>query len=225
MRKLKLLSFLVILSIAVSCTKEGPEGPVGATGPQGPAGNTGPQGIPGINGTNGNNGTSANVIYSSWYTTVAADWSVAGGPPYWDNFKYIRAAPGITQTIIDNGVILSYMKNWVYDSDGSGAVPLHSPTTVQLPYFADVFYTDFWDFVITAPGSIRYMYKSNVQWGIGAMPGVSYRYVIIPGLVSGGRYANGAAATYNGYTKDQLKGMTYAEVAKLFNIPAAGSNE
>lgn len=224
MRKFRLLSLLALATvfIGISCTKEGPEGPVGATGPQGPGGVQGPAGAQGPAGPQGPAGTT-NVTYSTWYTTVAADWAAAGGPPYWDNFRYIRTAPGVTQAIIDNGIVLSYMKGWVYDSDGTGFVPLHSPTVVQLPYFADVFYTDFWDFAIPAAGSIRYMYKSNAAWGAGALPGVAYRYVIIPGSVAGGRGTN-SVTTYAGYTGEQLKAMSYSQVANLFHIPAEGTN-
>jgi hypothetical protein len=51
-----------------------------------------------------------------------------------------------------------------------------------------------------------------------------FRYVIIPGGVAigaGGRIASGPAA---GYTVDELKNMSYDEVARKFNIPATGSN-
>lgn len=224
MRKFRLLSLLLlgIAFIAVSCTKEGPEGPAGASGAQGPAGVQGPQGPAGPAGPQGPQGTT-NVTYSSWYTTVTGDWVATGTPPYWDNYRYNRTAPGVTQAIIDNGIVLAYMKNWLYDSDGSGAVPLKSPTTVQLPYVGDVFWGDFWDYAIPAVGTIRFMYKSNAAWGPAALPGISYRYVIIPGSVAGGRNANGVN-TYEGFTADQLKAMSYSQVMTLFNIPEDGSN-
>lgn len=212
MRKFRLLSVLslTMLFIISSCSKEGPAGPTGATGPQGPAGPQGPQGT-------------TNVTYSTWYTTLAADWSAGGVAPYFDVFKYVRTAPGVTQAIIDNGLVLAYMKDWIYDSDGSGTTPLHSSTTVQLPFYADVNYTDYWDFAIPAAGSIRFMYKSQAPWDITVMPGVSYRYVIIPGSIAGGRGINGET-TYEGYSADELKSMSYDQVAQLFNIPGEGTN-
>ncbi len=51
---------------------------------------------------------------------------------------------------------------------------------------------------------------------------LEYRYILIPGLVSGGRFTSGAAA---GYTVDQLKAMSYEDVRTLFNIPENGSRE
>ncbi len=51
---------------------------------------------------------------------------------------------------------------------------------------------------------------------------LEYRYILIPGAVSGGRFISGAAA---GYTSDQLKAMPYEQVRQLMNIPAEGTNE
>ncbi|MEI9910345.1 MAG: collagen-like protein [Bacteroidota bacterium] len=225
MRKFRLLSFslLVITLITLSCTKEGPEGPVGASGPQGPPGTAGAPGTPGTPGAPGATGT-ANVIYSSWYTTVEADWAGVFGtvnPPYWDHFNFTKAAPGVTQAILDNGVVLGYAKNLIYDSDGFGT-PARKADVVQLPYLADVFFMDYYDFSLPVAGSIRYSYKTQVPWlDATNLAGNTYRYVIIPGGVAGGRLMNGAPATY---TADQLKKMTYEEIVTMFNIPADGTN-
>ena len=121
MRKFRLLSllFLAISFIAVSCTKEGPEGPAGATGAQGPAGiggttgatgpagATGPQGPVGPTGPQGPAGT-ANVIYSSWFTFATADWVDSAIVNVGSAKRAIRTAPGITSTVMNQGVILSY---------------------------------------------------------------------------------------------------------------------
>ena len=121
MRKFRLLSllFLAITFIAVSCTKEGPEGPAGATGPQGPTGAngangpagptgpTGPQGPTGPVGPQGPAGPAgtANVIYSSWFPILGTDWTGSGTA----NQSYTLTAPGVTQAIRDNGVVLVYV--------------------------------------------------------------------------------------------------------------------
>jgi hypothetical protein len=63
MRKtLQLLPFVLgmaLITVIISCSKEGPAGPAGAAGPAGPSGPSGPAGPAGQPG-------SANVIYSSW---------------------------------------------------------------------------------------------------------------------------------------------------------------
>jgi hypothetical protein len=128
MRKFRLLSLLAlaITFIAVSCTKEGPEGPAGVQGAQGtqgiggPAGPTGPQGPTGPAGTTGSTGPqgpagTANVIYSSWMSiaameaiTPAADTTLPDYPGV--SRRWIRTAPGVTQILIDQGIILSYWR-------------------------------------------------------------------------------------------------------------------
>ncbi|HWR33084.1 MAG TPA: hypothetical protein VN451_06145, partial [Chitinophagaceae bacterium] len=132
MRKFRLLSLLAlaITFIAVSCTKEGPEGPAGATGTQGPTGATGatgatgptgPQGPAGPTGPQGPPG-SANVIYSSW-AFEPGNWgsdttmlSLNGGIAK----RFIVAAPSLSQTILDQGVILAYMKGGVTSANPVG---------------------------------------------------------------------------------------------------------
>jgi hypothetical protein len=52
--------------------------------------------------------------------------------------------------------------------------------------------------------------------------GLEYRYVLIPGLISGGRLVSGPAA---GYTEAQLRAMSYNSLRALLNIPVEGTNE
>lgn len=212
MRKLRLLtlSSLAILFIASSCTKEGPEGPAGATGAQGPAGSPGTPGAPGAGQT----------TYSAWFTTTAADWADAYSAPYWALSAFTKAAPAVTQDIIDKGVILSYMKNWTFY--GPGGVPTKSTNVVQLPFVTDIDLVDVIDFVIPQVGQVKYLYKSNAQfWTADELAGTTFRYVIIPGSNPGGRNTQ---LTYGGYTLDELKRMPYEEVAAKFSIPANGTN-
>jgi hypothetical protein len=63
--------------------------------------------------------------------------------------------------------------------------------------------------------------SSSSMIGTGLFWGGDFRYVIIPGGVSGGRVMSGAAA---GYTVDKLKSLSYDEAARLFNLPEKGSN-
>lgn len=217
MRKFKLLSLLTlaITFIAVSCTKEGPEGPVGAQGPQGPAGTNGAAGPAGPAGPPGPSG--AGVTYSAWYTTVAGDWSTTGVDQYTAAALVNRTAPAITQAIMDNGVVLAYVSAWrVFGFPRATEV-------APLPYFADNIFMDYYDFVIPSVGNIRYLYKSEDPWDAANLAGTKYRYVVIPGTTAGGRGVNGGT-TFEGYTKDELKAMSYSQVAALFNIPVEGTN-
>jgi hypothetical protein len=215
MRKLRLPSFLSLAFIVIitSCTKEGPEGPVGGTGPQGVPGISGAPGAPGAPGPAG----SANVIYSAWFET-GTGWTANGADDYLAEFLYDKAAPGVTQSVIDNGIVLGFMKG---DPNLTGAVLTQAfPLPNTVGHLLD--YIDTYDFVLNTPGNIRFLYKTNLPFFDEADLGaVSYRYVIIPGGVAGGRVSSGAAA---GYNVEALKKMTYRQVAALFGIPADGSN-
>jgi hypothetical protein len=190
---------LVILTLGVlqfSCSKEGPAGPQGDAGPQGPTGANGAAGATGAAGPTG----SANVIYSSWFLTGAAGWNtaVADASPYGAVAIYDKATAGVTQDIIDRGIVLAYMKG--------------DPTTgltndvFPLPYTVGVGFTDHWDFVLNTAGNIRFMYKSDAPWTPAELGGISFRYVIVPGGISSGRM------------RDPRK-MTYDEVCEAYGIP------
>jgi len=215
MRKLKLNLFLIasLALLFTACSKDGPAGPAGATGATGPQGPAGPQGPTGT----------ANVIYSSWTATAATDWDSTHTFPYWAKYEYNRTATGITQTIIDNGVVLCYMKNWPY-VDWDQLILLRSSSTVQLPYTADPDFFQTYDFAIASLGKIKFMYKENINYDLftdAELAGTTFRYVIIPGGVAGGRGVN---VTYEGYTADELKKMPYEDVARIFKIPEDGTN-
>ena len=212
MKKNGFLSLLLIAGISmiiISCSKEGPAGPAGATGPAGPVGPAGPQGT-------------TNVTYSAWYTTVNADWVTTGVDPYKAAFLVNKSAPAITQAIIDNGLVLGYVTNWQI-ADTTGAPIGRSTDVAGMPYLADIGFLDYYDFVIPSAGKIRYLYKSYAPWSSTELTGTKFRYIVIPGSVSGGRGVNGSP-TYEGHTGDELKAMTYEQVAGLFNIPAEGTN-
>jgi len=187
----------VILTLCVlqfSCSKEGPAGPQGNPGPQGPAGANGAAGPEGPAG-------SANVIYSPWFLTGSSDWDTVNfAANYGAYATYDRADAGITQDIIDNGIILAYMKGDPSTGLANDVFPL--PYTFGI----GIGYTDHWDFVLNTPGNIRFLYKSTSPWTPTELGGISFRYIVVPGGVVGGRMRD-------------PRNMTYDEVCEGYGIP------
>jgi hypothetical protein len=208
MRKLRLLalSSLSVLFIASSCTKEGPEGPAGAAGAQGPAGSPGAAGTPGAGVT----------TYSPWFLT-GSGWKAgtSADPFYGEEFYFLRAATVVTQAIIDQGIVLCYMKGDPNLDAPANATAFMLPYTVG-PGFG---FTDLYDFTLS-PGNIRFLYKTDLAWALSDLAVISFRYVVIPGTISG----RNSTPTYGGYTREELKAMSYEEVSAKFNIPAEGTN-
>jgi hypothetical protein len=146
-----------------------------------------------------------NVIYSPWFnltpwadTTLGLNGAVS---------RAIRNAPGVTQNIIDQGVVLSYA------NDGSGVY--------KLPWLFNFGGTLQLGFTLV-PSKIIYFLSNPTT---GTVTGTSFtgqvRYIIIPGGVAGGVIVTGPAT---GYSVDQLKAMSYHEVETLFKIPTSGTN-
>ena len=221
MRKFTLLSLLLFAStfILVNCTKEGPEGPAGAQGPQGPAGSngaagptgptgpTGPAGPTGPTGPQGPAGT-ANVIYSSWL--AQGNWADTNISIPLNGIvsRSIRTAPGITSAIINQGVVLTY---WNF-----GGTSVH-----QLPTFSSVSGSALTLNSILDVGKVIF-YIANLNTGnaSGQSAGGQFRYIIIPGGVSGGRFTEKVAEIKGiTYTESQLRAMPYQQVCVLLNIP------
>lgn len=218
MRKSRIfsLAILSIVFIAASCTKEGPQGPVGpqgpmgtgggigpagATGATGPAGPTGPQGPAGATGPQGPAGT-ANVIYSAWFNTTSLTWADSTHTDFGTISRGNRAAPGVTTAVMDNGVVLSYYRS---AAAGTTVLPYVYPNLIQIQQLNS----------ILKAGTITYFVGDMTDMNAsGIVPAGELRYVIIPGSVAGGRVA--------GYTMEQFKKMSYAQVASIFNIPANG---
>lgn len=205
------LLFISILFI-VSCTKEGPEGPVGATGPQGATGSTGPAGPAGPQGAQGQ----TTAIYSPWFLT-GAGWTATGAGPYGAQFLFDRASTVITQTVMDQGLVLGFIKG----------EPNTTMTTqvFTLPYLIGngFGFLDQYELLLNAPGNVRFLYKSDNPWSAAQLGVISFRYVVVPGSVTGGRGVN-STITYEGYSADQLKAMSYSQVKTLFNLPDDGTN-
>ncbi|MGB4935965.1 MAG: hypothetical protein WBO30_03020 [Ferruginibacter sp.] len=204
MKKIKFLPlfFLTMAFVVISsCTKEGPAGPTGATGATGATGNVGPTGPTGATGT-------ANVIYSSW-AAISTMGTVADSTftDYGTCKKWYRTAPGLTNPILDSGLVLSY---WRVSTNIYSVLPYLFPVGAQT-YFLNS---------IPKVGKIIY-FTSIFGAGAGWVPNSSaeLRYILIPGGVGGGRSA-GFGGT--GFTADEIKAMPYEQVRGLFNIPADG---
>lgn len=220
MRKFRLLSLLLLALtfIFVNCTKEGPEGPVGAQGPQGPPGNnggtgpagpTGPQGPQGPVGPAGPQGPpgTANVIYSAWIADP-------DGTTWADSTIFITqnirrrniTAPGVTQAIIDNGVVLAFTR---VTPTTTSVYPI--PHNFFHPTIAGTLTLG----MLTSPGRIVF-YMGNLTTGVRppfGFWGGDFRYVIIPGGVLGGR----------GISADQLRAMSYSDICQRYSIPVNGA--
>jgi hypothetical protein len=165
MKKSLLLFSLFIATVFCfsSCSKTGPTGATGATGSQGP---TGPQGPTGT----------TNVIYSDWFT-----------PPSWTYYIYFstyyegftQPASAITQDIIDNGVILTYIQ------------PVNTPGTIQqLPITNSGGGSTVYFESLASVGNIVfqcYDILDPTEYPAAQSVSNQFRYVIIPGsqLTSG----------------------------------------
>src|SRR5262249_30996664 len=138
-----------------------------------------------------------------WFLTGAAGWdtAMADASPYGAFAIYDKAAAGVTQDVIDHGIVLAYMKG-----DPSSGL---ANDVFLLPYtFGGIGYgyIDHWDFDLNTPGNIRFLYKSDTPWSPTELGGISFRYVIVPGGIPGGRML------------DPRK-MTYDEVCEAYGIP------
>lgn len=232
MRKLSLLSLLAfaIVFIAASCTKEGPEGPAGANGAQGPTGATGPTGPTGPQGPTGPSGPTgptgpqgpagtANVIYSAW-TTEPANWgadtsmlSLNGG----NAKRFIVAAPSLSQSILDQGVILCYFRGGVTSNNPVALsynipLPTAAPNNMETVDYRASLNKMTYIFYILNNTSAPITF-TNIN------SGGQFRYVLIPGVVSGGKSA-GVGGT--NYSADQLRAMSYSQVCQALKLPADG---
>jgi hypothetical protein len=208
MKRYRFLSLLLVSVslLTISCEKEGPAGPAGpagSAGATGPAGSTGPAGPAGT----------ANVIYSAWTPFVAGDWADSTMSNLGTAKRANRVAPGLSQSVLDNGIVLAFTRF----PGGVGVGPYMLPFVIlssqppivlaHLPALGRV---------------IFYNQRTDNTGGIIVNTNYEFRYILIPGGVSGGRLMSGNGA---GYTVDQLKAMPYDQVLKKFNIPSEGSNQ
>jgi hypothetical protein len=194
--KMFVLSIGILILFSVACTKEGPQGPPGPQGSQGQPGPAGPAGGTGATGT-------ANVIYSDWFEFTASEWADTTLPLTPNRVRRaIKLAPGITQNVINQGMILSYFRL----SPTEGVIPMPFLFNSNGSYH---FYNLF------DVGKVIYALVNRSGNASGSF-NAQFRYIIIPGGVSGGRLSEGAVA-------DHQK-LSYEEVLKLYKIPPAGKN-
>jgi hypothetical protein len=187
----------------------GPQGAIGATGATGPAGATGAQGATGATGQQGATGSqgpagTTNVIFSDWiarpfpgispnnwlYYNAAPSNSTIKYPSYYTNIT----APKLTKDILDKGLIMVYMRS---SSNIVRTLPF-SEIGIQATHLAT-----------SLVGGISVEYKSDIPLVLNAtfnLPSIEmqYRYVIIPGSISGRL----ASTNYN----------NYEEVKRVFNL-------
>ncbi len=94
-RKVKLkYIFVALITIFTFCCSDGEDGAIGPAGPQGE------QGIVGSNGTNGSDGQDGNANVRSF----TYDLSIFSG------LFHSQSVPELTQDVINNDVILGYLK-------------------------------------------------------------------------------------------------------------------
>ena len=159
MQKAKLLPIILLLTtiLYLGCKKE--------TGPAGPAGATG----------------SANVMYSAW-TPLSMRFSTVDSV-----YEQPITADSISQKVLDNGLILTYLK--FIDASTQATQVVNASA-----YFQEVF-------------TVK---KISLFSGIN-FTGINYRYLIIPGGVKLQKITAGA---FSGMTTLELQKMKYEDVLK-----------
>ncbi|NBA86985.1 hypothetical protein GVN16_14530 [Emticicia sp. CRIBPO] len=126
MKKTIIYSFIALSTLIFSC-KEGPEGPVGPAGPQGANGKDGAQGAAGTPGQDGKDAESS-VKSTGWmkldFTGGAASiYSYTSNGSIYQTYVSLKlkstVQPLFTKDIIDNGVIIYYIRYNTMEYDNS----------------------------------------------------------------------------------------------------------
>ena len=157
-----LLCAATIIVIGLSSCSKGTSGPAGPQGPAGPD----------------------SVVYSNWIS-LAFTYN-----PNDSLFEDTLSAPTITASILDSGVILTYIE--FPDANNVS----HIQPVSALNYIISE------DYSVGQINIISTQDLTNLQ----------YRYVTIPGSKAAGNSAN---RKVNGYTTQQLKAMSYAQVQQV----------
>ena len=175
---------------------QGPQGPAGvngatgATGPQGPQGPIGPQGPQGVTGATG----TANVL-SKTITLSNTDWgnnvrdiifknSLSSWIYHTARFVDI-SEPSITQSVIDNGLVLVYFTPDLEYPNVYANLPFSILDYTQRAFYYHV------EFTTPEPGKLRLLYYFSPNNAGDAVPEVAaytiptykFKYVIVPGTV------------------------------------------
>ena len=196
MKNLKLLSilFAFIGLVAVGCSK-GKTGPAGATGAAGTPGAPGAPGAPGSTGPQGPAGPDS-VLHSPWIQLAMITYTDPSTSitSYYEDIP----APGLTQAILDSGVILSYISY----TDGTGSTVIVNASNLMG--------------VAYALNSVNLSSDTDDSY---AVNGWSFRYVLIPGSL-----ITGTSAAEKAYNKQQLQTMSYQQVIKAYGSASGVSH-
>src|SRR4051812_17621699 len=124
---------------------------------------------------------SANVLYSDWFT--ATPWAQTTVYSM-KNFDYTKAAPGITQNVLDSGMVLSFGRLTGYNPSiwPAGQV---AQLPINISYIQGGTQTDTWSALVTL-GSLRINFVNNTNLYTSISPAHSFRYIIVPGAVKTG---------------------------------------
>jgi hypothetical protein len=151
-------------------------------------GDDGAIGPAGANGANGSTGPAGPAGATGTANVIYSAWTMVTFTGSSTSWSATLTAPGITQAILDQGAVLVYLKT------GTQVYPMnYSGSGGFINYYVTV-------------GQIVFAASFNGTY--------QYRYVIIPGGVSGSRVANGSSA----FTLEELKAMPYERVKALYNI-------
>jgi hypothetical protein len=171
MKNLKLFSILVVFAAILIIGCS-----KGSVGPAGPAGD-------------------ASVLHSAWVSLVT---------PYNatdSDYEEALNASAITSTIVDSGVVLSFI-----------GIPGGAPNGTDTAVFT---LADASSFI--GPATAEFYVGGIYFYSLNDYTGLLYRYVIIPGSA----LTNSA---FKQYTKAQLKTMPYSTVQKLLGTATVSSN-
>jgi hypothetical protein len=197
MKKLKIISSIIVLVFLFNACKKPADG---ATGPQG---NTG----------------SANVIYSAWTTssTTSRDTTIDGTCLRIRHFS----APSLDTSVLNKGLIITYFRvgsigpyQLPYISDAGG-------TTNEINCIYNIKKIFIYRHTF---GSCRFTSASpgTEPVLINLPQSLEYRYVIVPGSIAGGRILQSDSKSYD---INALKQMSYESLILNLGIPKDGSSE
>ncbi|HVG40349.1 MAG TPA: hypothetical protein VM888_01965 [Chitinophagaceae bacterium] len=157
----------------------------------------------------GNEGTSTSIVYSDW--TLASDMTWNDTTVNADPFKAATwTAPELTQSMLENKTILIFARTE------------HDQAVYQMPaeIYAQGSTSEFEQFQSVINGETLTVLHTKSVDGVFEVPSittnVSFRVVVVPDEM-----VNGSA---NSFYADQLKTMSYEQVANLFAIPVIGTN-
>ena len=175
MRNLRLVTMVcaVFITGMVAC-KKGDTGPAGAAGAAGATGPAGPD----------------SVLTSGWISLATTQDT---GDTLW---AQDLAAPLLTQDILDNGVVISYI-NIVDANNNNNYINVSAAGGLLFETY------DVGNIFITSDQDLT---------------GLPYRYVVIPGKVAASN------AAFIGLTKQQIQTMSYSQVTKALGTSSASTN-